>query len=665
MKKIYGFLGALAILSMVGCSKDADLEGGVKPAPGTKGDMFMTMNISMATSVGSRTSTPDQGYEVGKDYENTISSALIILADGNETAGYTVKYVSGSIASGDLVGNPNGDSGHEKEEGDIYPDPAHVNTYKASFKFDRATLLADVQTGTKLDAAEGGHAAGEFKKEYTIFVVANPPTAANSDLIEKLTPADGQTVDLQQLVTAVNNYYASTGAATFWSKEGFLMSSAAPAVHTIYTDEIAEGTHTTKAEAYKLGTVNVQRAMSRFDLLTADNHIKFAGSGNNSTEGPGVSEAVTVEFDAVSMVNMAKTAYLFKVMAEKSDDLVKGTNTYPIHFANERQSTFADWWTFTPKQTEYFNPLFTNFVFNETTPKDSEGEDKNLESFFEGEDADFQTIAQLASADKDNAYEHPGHESSTSNQSYTIWRYAMENTNPEDANNQVNGNTTGVIFRAKLSGEKIPTSGEEVIYAYNNVILGTAEELFTYATTSKNENDPGVYEAVRTIYWSLLQAKYDENKGVDGDYVDKGENAWWIEIVDTPSQDQEGEGIKTTVYHHGDLSDLKADLVAEGFNVYNPKTVNGATVYYCYYLYWNRHNDNNQNTIMGNMEFAAVRNNVYKLSVNKVLRLGHPGLTENDPYSPEPGTPDEEDEFWLEVSCQILPWEVRMNDIEF
>ena len=108
-----------------------------------------------------------------------------------------------------------------------------------------------------------------------------------------------------------------------------------------------------------------------------------------------------------------------------------------------------------------------------------------------------------------------------------------------------------------------------------------------------------------------------------------------------------------------------AKLVKAGFTIYTPDTTGDSPVYYCYYIYWNRHNDNGKNTIMGIMEFATVRNNVYKLSVNAVKRLGHPGENGNDPYPPTPGTPDEDDKFWLDVECYILPWEVRINNIEF
>ena len=44
---------------------------------------------------------------------------------------------------------------------------------------------------------------------------------------------------------------------------------------------------------------------------------------------------------------------------------------------------------------------------------------------------------------------------------------------------------------------------------------------------------------------------------------------------------------------------------------------------------------------MGVMEFATVRNNVYKLSVNKITEFGHPGDPDDDPDPEDPGDPDE------------------------
>ncbi len=87
--------------------------------------------------------------------------------------------------------------------------------------------------------------------------------------------------------------------------------------------------------------------------------------------------------------------------------------------------------------------------------------------------------------------------------------------------------------------------------------------------------------------------------------------------------------------------------------------------YYCYYFYWLRHNDNGRPGIMGPMEFASVRNNVYKLQVTKVSKLGHPIDIDNDPTPPGPDDPDEDPNVYIEVDVNVLPWVVRKNDIEF
>ena len=87
--------------------------------------------------------------------------------------------------------------------------------------------------------------------------------------------------------------------------------------------------------------------------------------------------------------------------------------------------------------------------------------------------------------------------------------------------------------------------------------------------------------------------------------------------------------------------------------------------YYCYYFYWNRHNDNGKSGEMGPMEFATVRNNVYKLSVTKIGALGHPRITDYDPDPMKPWYPDEQRLRYIQVQVEVLPWVVRKNDIEF
>ena len=109
-----------------------------------------------------------------------------------------------------------------------------------------------------------------------------------------------------------------------------------------------------------------------------------------------------------------------------------------------------------------------------------------------------------------------------------------------------------------------------------------------------------------------------------------------------------------------------ADYAAAGFTGYNPDKTDNK--YYAYYYYWNRHNDNGNNAEMGPMEFAVVRNNVYKLCVDKIAKFGHPDPTDPENPDPDPVDPDDPDEelnYYFNVTVKVLPWVVRVNHIEF
>ena len=103
---------------------------------------------------------------------------------------------------------------------------------------------------------------------------------------------------------------------------------------------------------------------------------------------------------------------------------------------------------------------------------------------------------------------------------------------------------------------------------------------------------------------------------------------------------------------------------------------------------------------MGTMEFAIVRNNIYKLSINSVAQIGNTtsgtpgapnpskpgeGEKDNDPKNPNPEipgtvvpdpepttpptpiiptTPDESTDSYLNVTIEVLSWTVRNNDID-
>ena len=210
---------------------------------------------------------------------------------------------------------------------------------------------------------------------------------------------------------------------------------------------------------------------------------------------------------------------------------------------------------------------------------------------------------------------------------YKIWCYAKENTIP-GTTAQKHNVSTGVVFKGELAaGEtasdavKTAMAAGERIYVFNNVLYGAWSDV---EAAAKAGTDP------------TLQAAYN----------------------------QAATGVAANAEPTG------AAAAAAGFTGYSPK--NGT--YYVYYYYWNRHNDNLDPYNMGVMEFAVVRNNVYKLAVDKISRFGHP--TPPDPSNPDPDPepdpdpvdpddPDESVNYYFNVTVKVLPWTVRINNIEF
>ncbi len=209
-------------------------------------------------------------------------------------------------------------------------------------------------------------------------------------------------------------------------------------------------------------------------------------------------------------------------------------------------------------------------------------------------------------------------EGSHSLDDYKIWRYATENT-IAGADRQVKGITTGVVFRGRLvATDAAPASlrdamsAGERIYAFSNTLYGSWADVEAAA----NAGD----DAALTAAYNL--------------------------VVATPEAERTSQ-----TYANAGFTGYSANADGE---------------YEMLYYYWNRHNDNANQGVMGPMEFAVVRNNVYKLCVDDILRFGHPASPDDPDPDPElPDEPDEELDYYFTVSVRVLPWVVRVNHIEF
>ncbi|MGM9758325.1 MAG: Mfa1 family fimbria major subunit [Candidatus Cryptobacteroides sp.] len=257
-----------------------------------------------------------------------------------------------------------------------------------------------------------------------------------------------------------------------------------------------------------------------------------------------------------------------------------------------------------------------NWVVDTDWPsKDPAGFDKQL-----GDPANWSWTSLASLTTDDNYTDDAG--------AYKIWCYAKENTIP-GIESQKHNVSTGVVFKAELAaGEsasadvKAAMAAGSRIYVFNNVLYGAWKDVKAAAEKGTD---------------ATLQAAYNQ---------------------------------AAATIAEGKTEPAGAAAAAAGFTGYSPKDGK----YYVYYYYWNRHNDNLDPYNMGVMEFAVVRNNVYKLAVNDINRFGHP--TPPDPSNPDPDPepdpdpvdpddPDESVNYYFNVTVKVLPWTVRINNIEF
>ena len=204
---------------------------------------------------------------------------------------------------------------------------------------------------------------------------------------------------------------------------------------------------------------------------------------------------------------------------------------------------------------------------------------------------------------------------------YKIWQYCKENTIPGTTNQQ-KGITTAVVFRGEISSTSTRMNAymnaKENLYMFENVLYGNWRAVTDAA--AREDAPVTLKEAVAKVI----------REGLNDEYLDAPESV-----------------------------ELLRECGFTGFSCNNDGK------YSTYYYYWIRHNDNGIKGEMGNMEFAVVRNNVYKLCVDNIYKLGHPDPGNPDPDPESPEDPDESLNYYFNVTVDVLPWTVRVNNIEF
>lgn len=207
-----------------------------------------------------------------------------------------------------------------------------------------------------------------------------------------------------------------------------------------------------------------------------------------------------------------------------------------------------------------------------------------------------------------------GWTSPTDKEGYHIWRYATENS-PAPGADPATASTTGYVFESEIVtyddfGNVAEDGTKLVMYLYKDKLYPNA-----MAIAKEIENVP-----VSTLA-TAFEAAFDLTKDADGKVT-----------AATPKSDEVVENM--------------------GFTAYKP---NAQGKYLAYYFAYNKHNDDENVTEYGPMEFATVRNNVYKLAVTSIRKFG----------SFKPGDNVEDWDTYFTLDVKVRNWVVRVNNLDF
>lgn len=559
----------------------------------------------------------------------------------------------------------------------------------------------------------------DFDSKINVFVFCNPTLTLKNILKEaKLGDSDW----FNKFGTYVSS---DSKSEVIWAERSFLMSNSEIATRYLPSTLADWDNYSTEASPFNLsgmnslgrpnevdnymggkGNIMVERTAARFDFRDGSVDKTGNGIGNQTYKvlfSTDRTPYVNVKLGKMSLVNMNKNYYFLKRVSPKGLNNEVTLCGPELPWYSTATGTYLEGnyvvdvdaeWKFKPSlpnPTPTDNPYATHFNYPFF---DSSGNIDNADA--ENDRWDTKLISEvIGNSNTDNW---------NSDMKYHIWRYCTENTIP-GRETQRNSISTGIVFKGQLQ----PAMSADKTDDQATKDLLNALEINENESAGNGVKDPILYlfaghlycgwDNVRQMALSLAISDLKQN-GTEWEYTINRSGALYnavfgtggfgtfkysykkedgtydkINLSDNTAEDPNSANAKYNTWKSDtnpdnfstNLDNFKKAAVTANITIYQRSYDEqlGGWGYYCYYFYWNRHNNNGQNGVMGPMEFAVVRNNVYKLAVTNIARLGHPRIAINDPDAPNPNTQDEKSNIYLTVNCTTLPWVVRVNDIEF
>lgn len=455
-------------------------------------------------------------------------------------------------------------------------------TIEAVVEFNTINKIDETQSGVDRIYATGAKQIDLENGKYNVLVVANPGN-------DKWWT--GKTLTLAD----VRNHIQTTAwTASESGYSDFVMTSAADATLTLNSNPES---NPATAE------VNVERMAARLDYKT---------TGTYTCDDPAYPGA-TVEITGAALVNnLTAGSYLLKRVAAD----VNGTNL----------SYLGD-------ETADANYVATNYVLDPWTA----GKTSANNSFTIGGEAN-KTAKDLygewfgnISQDPNHwaAYVQPGTEMTVGTEKWQRIGYTLENTTAaEEAGKRY---STGVVFKAKFYPKGVANYNDgETFFAYGTKIYASMEDMMAGFYGSKfadldNITNCTTWGEVKQFITSTLLTNDPSgyNKYLEGLAEGKNDAETVSGASLTWSNYMKNECGYSASLNNGVYSvtlDQNEDIsTREALKPYGTRTYEDAT---CYYTWWVRHSNDNNDDAKGIMEYAIVRNNIYKLTVESVYSLG-------------------------------------------
>ena len=399
---------------------------------------------------------------------------------------------------------------------------------------------------------------------YNVIVVANPGT-------------DRWTGRLLTLADVRDHIQTTAWTVSESGYSNFVMTSAADATLTLNSNPESDPA---------TAEVNVERMAARLD---------YKAEAPYTCTDPAYSGA-TVEITGAALVNnLTEGSYLLKRVA----DDVNGNNL----------SYLGD-------ETADENGVATNYVLDPWTAS----KNGNL----------YGTWFMNGSPDPNwwAGYVQPGTSVSDGAETWQRIGYTLENTTAADAAGS--DYSTGVVFKAKFYPKGVAnyTDGE-TFFALGNRLFASMEDMMKNFYGSKfDELDDLIkkcetWRDVKQFITSTLLTndpsgynKYleglAEGKDDTGAVSDASSLIWSNYMLNECGYSKDENG-KVVLDQNGKVTRI-------ALKPYGTRTYEDAT---CYYTWWVRHSNDNDDA-KGIMEYAIVRNNIYKITVESIYSLGDP-----------------------------------------